>query len=188
MACPEGRRRNSLAVYYYSLDRLPDDDYQGMQRSVYWLPTTEADHAAARAGAERAAGLIERLHGRRFWISASTLPFPVPGFDGAGRLCLGLFDPAQLDPAPREALLQHLDALRPKDFAARPEAFAERYAPFAWIAASEDLPPTAPDAWLVLWDRHEGTMHLLLPGHDHLLFCGYVEEDLAGLERASGSA
>jgi hypothetical protein len=41
LACPEGRRRNSLALYYYVLDRPNSDNYAGMQTEVTWVPTAE---------------------------------------------------------------------------------------------------------------------------------------------------
>jgi len=34
--CPEGRRRNSLAAYYYTPARQPDADYDGMRDFVEW--------------------------------------------------------------------------------------------------------------------------------------------------------
>ncbi|MFK8049340.1 MAG: 2OG-Fe(II) oxygenase [Halioglobus sp.] len=43
MTCPEGRRRNSLAVYYYQLQRDADVDYGGMQYAVKWAGTQEGD-------------------------------------------------------------------------------------------------------------------------------------------------
>jgi Rps23 Pro-64 3,4-dihydroxylase Tpa1-like proline 4-hydroxylase len=43
LACPEGRRRNSLAVYYYQLQRDVDASYSGMQRTVKWAGTQDGD-------------------------------------------------------------------------------------------------------------------------------------------------
>jgi len=45
LTCPEGRRRNSLAVYYYSLTRSSDDNYTGMQDQVTWSVTTVEEKA-----------------------------------------------------------------------------------------------------------------------------------------------
>ena len=40
--CPPGMRRNSLAVYYYVIDRPVDANYRGLQ-SIQWAPTTPGD-------------------------------------------------------------------------------------------------------------------------------------------------
>jgi hypothetical protein len=74
---PEGIRRNSMAVYYYTTDREVDDDYTGYNRSVSWVRTNDHDRKmslsrrlkeAARAylpgpivrGLEAGAGLLRR--------------------------------------------------------------------------------------------------------------------------------
>ena len=43
LTCPPDRRRNSLAVYYYVLDRETDENYKGLQLQVGWVPTTVED-------------------------------------------------------------------------------------------------------------------------------------------------
>jgi hypothetical protein len=43
LACPENRRRNSLAVYYYVVDRPADQNYDGQQPNVTWVPVTDTD-------------------------------------------------------------------------------------------------------------------------------------------------
>jgi hypothetical protein len=40
--CPPEVRRNSLAVYYYVIDRPVDANYRGMQ-DIQWIPTARAD-------------------------------------------------------------------------------------------------------------------------------------------------
>ena len=40
LSCPPDRRRNSLAVYYYVLDRPIDEQYEGYQDNVGWVPLT----------------------------------------------------------------------------------------------------------------------------------------------------
>jgi len=47
VTCPPDRRRNSLALYYYVLDRPIDENYEGIQR-YDWVPTTENDRAYQR--------------------------------------------------------------------------------------------------------------------------------------------
>jgi hypothetical protein len=36
-------RRNSLAAYYYTTDRMPDETYDGYKNYVKWVRTTEED-------------------------------------------------------------------------------------------------------------------------------------------------
>ena len=45
ITCPQGMRRNSLAVYYYVIDRPVDANYTGMQ-NIEWVPTTPDDRFA----------------------------------------------------------------------------------------------------------------------------------------------
>lgn len=42
LTCPAGRRRNSLAVYYYVPDRPNDENYKGIQ-PITWVPTRKED-------------------------------------------------------------------------------------------------------------------------------------------------
>lgn len=48
LTCPEGRRRNSVAVYYYTLDRPISPDFGGPQ-VVEWRSVTPDDFEVARA-------------------------------------------------------------------------------------------------------------------------------------------
>lgn len=41
LECPEDRRRNSLAVYYYVIERPRSENYEGWRNFVDWMPTTE---------------------------------------------------------------------------------------------------------------------------------------------------
>lgn len=41
--CPENRRRNSFALYYYMIDRPRNPDYEGFRGYVDWVPTTEEE-------------------------------------------------------------------------------------------------------------------------------------------------
>ena len=41
LECPEDRRRNSLAVYYYLIERQKSENYEGWRNFVDWMPTTE---------------------------------------------------------------------------------------------------------------------------------------------------
>lgn len=43
LACPENRRRNSFALYYYMIDRPVSQDYEGFRGYVDWVPVTEEE-------------------------------------------------------------------------------------------------------------------------------------------------
>lgn len=43
LSCPEGTRRNSLAVYYYVLDRLKSKNYTGWRPHVDWVPINKEE-------------------------------------------------------------------------------------------------------------------------------------------------
>lgn len=45
LTCPQGRRRNSLAVYYYVIDRPHDLNYTGYQTHVDWVPLNDEERA-----------------------------------------------------------------------------------------------------------------------------------------------
>ena len=48
LTCPEGRRRNTLALYYYMFDRERSENYAARQEDVAWVPTTAQDRAYQR--------------------------------------------------------------------------------------------------------------------------------------------
>jgi 2OG-Fe(II) oxygenase superfamily len=43
LAAPDGIRRNSLAVYYYTTERVVDEDYEGYKNYVQWVRTNDLD-------------------------------------------------------------------------------------------------------------------------------------------------
>jgi len=43
--CPEDRRRNSFALYYYMFERPKNEAYEGFRNFVDWVPTTEEEKA-----------------------------------------------------------------------------------------------------------------------------------------------
>ncbi|MDP3920764.1 MAG: 2OG-Fe(II) oxygenase [Candidatus Omnitrophota bacterium] len=68
LTCPEGRRRNSLAVYYYALNRTPNPHYKGMQRHVAWVETTPEEKkwkAAQTQMPRKIMKLLKRLTPKR---------------------------------------------------------------------------------------------------------------------------
>lgn len=46
LACPKNRRRNSIAVYYYVLDRPNGEDYSGLQKGITWIPLPNQEKEA----------------------------------------------------------------------------------------------------------------------------------------------
>ena len=48
LACPAGRRRNSLAAYFYQIDRPTHARYTGLQKNVQWLPQTPYERRRIR--------------------------------------------------------------------------------------------------------------------------------------------
>lgn len=53
LACPADRRRNSIALYYYTLDRPAAAGYAGMQGDVNWVATQPDEKRIVRARALR---------------------------------------------------------------------------------------------------------------------------------------
>jgi hypothetical protein len=78
LTCPPGRRRNSLAVYYYLRERPTSEEYEGLQHSVHWVPTTEEDRAFARAGRAKGLERLAPFQGRAVGIGVDVVPFAVP--------------------------------------------------------------------------------------------------------------
>jgi Rps23 Pro-64 3,4-dihydroxylase Tpa1-like proline 4-hydroxylase len=47
LTCPEDRRRNSLGVYYFTVDRPIGEDYKYWKNYVDWIPTIPEDRSAS---------------------------------------------------------------------------------------------------------------------------------------------
>jgi Rps23 Pro-64 3,4-dihydroxylase Tpa1-like proline 4-hydroxylase len=58
LACPFGMRRNSLACYYYTTDRVFDESYEGYRNFVDWKRTTDLDQQVSIV--HRAKTLVRR--------------------------------------------------------------------------------------------------------------------------------
>ena len=61
LTCPEGRRRNSLAAYFYVLERPHDDTYTGFQNDAGWVATTPDDFAVMHAPKERLIRAVKQV-------------------------------------------------------------------------------------------------------------------------------
>ena len=95
LAPPSNRRRNSLAAYYYTIDRPFADDYSGFQRDVYWVATAPEDLQIER---DLTTGLLERLreaNGRQVSLPTALMPAELcerMGIDGASYVAAVIFD------------------------------------------------------------------------------------------------
>jgi Rps23 Pro-64 3,4-dihydroxylase Tpa1-like proline 4-hydroxylase len=47
LTCPEERRRNSLGVYYFTVDRPAEESYKHWKNFVDWVPTIPEDQSAS---------------------------------------------------------------------------------------------------------------------------------------------
>jgi Rps23 Pro-64 3,4-dihydroxylase Tpa1-like proline 4-hydroxylase len=176
LACPPGRRRNSLAVYYYLRERPATEEYEGMQKTVHWLALTEEDRAFARERTARALAQLEGLAGRSVDVPLGLIPFdPPPGMVAPRGTSVPLRFLAPGDLADREGFARrHLAGV----LAARGEpaaAFLARHRPVALLG-----PPGAESVTCLL--DGEGEMHVVRGAEARELFwVGYLDEVLASL-------
>nr|WP_255784122.1 2OG-Fe(II) oxygenase [Lysobacter chinensis] len=77
LTCPPERRRNSLAVYYYTYKREQNEDYEGMQHAARWVPTTAEDRATARELADSGRAQLAAMVGSRIEIPTTALRMPL---------------------------------------------------------------------------------------------------------------
>jgi hypothetical protein len=188
VTAPDGRRRNSISVYYYSVGRDADENYDGMQKRVRWVPTSRADWEFAAESVQRLGRLITRLHGVKVRFPARMCPFALPS-DAPSHLLLTLCDWPQLDEGTRQQLEQthasRLQVAAPYGEAAVKGGDAEATKPFAYLSHSESSGLSAPDTLLLLHDEVEGTMHYAHPETGRKMFAGYVD-DIINIVSAAG--
>lgn len=135
IACPEGRRRNSLAVYYYTPDRVVDDDYEGMQHSPRWVLTTEADWETARAYLAEARLALRRLDGQTVRLPISIRPM---NLGPSGCAWFALFNWETLESDGRNLVVERLSGLR----GGTPlNGLLGKYQPFALVTDEPDADP-----------------------------------------------
>jgi hypothetical protein len=160
VACPEGRRRNSLALYYYTRHRPLDDEYEGMQRAVRWVATSDDDREMAGALVSQARAVLRQINGEPIALQARLWPWAL-GDDKNVSMEPFLWD--ALEPARRERLQERLRPLEP---------FGSDYLPFAAFSVRAGADLLDPDTVLALLGP-EGDVHLLLPGSRTLRFLCY---------------
>jgi len=183
LTCPEGRRRNSLAVYYYLRERPETEEYEGQQKTVHWVPAIEEDRAYARERREQATAELGRMRGVTLGVPPDIIPFELPE---------GFVDPANglvpLYVLPREAWgtdpeafgTRHLKAALATRGSTAAALFAT-HEPIAVLGPREG--PLASQAVTCLLDG-EGEMYAVRgPEAPDLFWVGYLDELLASLPR-----
>lgn len=179
LTCPPGRRRNSLAVYYYLRERPVSDEYSGMQRAVHWFPATDEDRAYARERHAQAMGQLAQVQGRAIGVHRSVIPFDLPDglADATGSVPLYFVKPGDLqDP---EAFAQaHLRAAIAANGGST-AAFLAAYQPVALLGVTSPDGPQAARSITCLVDT-EGEMYVARgAGSSELFWVGYLDEILA---------
>jgi hypothetical protein len=167
LACEEGRRRNSLAVYYYCLDRAPSDDYDGLQRSVRWIPTSNEDRSVAARSARRAERMSVEMSGRSARLGAGFVPIQI---DDAG-MYVTILHEASLSEETRTAVrAEHMQSMFDSD----PDLL-DRYYVIGYVSALRDASISDREARLLVCSRDDGAVYLEHPQTGRALFCGYFE-------------
>jgi len=185
LTCPPGRRRNSLAVYYYLRDRPATEDYAGMQRSVHWVAATEEDRKFARERTTKALAELETLKGRAVGVTPAMIPFEMPksAFDPKSGLVPLYFlrdndlaDPAGFVQGRARGVLASLGL--------SPSEFLKAYRPVALLGASSSAGASKPEAILSVLDA-DGDLYVVRNPEDRELFwVGYLDEVLASVPRS----
>jgi len=84
ITAPEDRRRNSLAVYYYTIDRDLDSGYSGFQPDVNWYATDQADIEVQQQETNRLLARLLGGIGRRIALPALLMPAELCEQSGLG--------------------------------------------------------------------------------------------------------
>jgi hypothetical protein len=176
VACPEGHRRNSIAVYYYSFDRLPSEDYEGMQRTVRWIPSSPEDREIAEHPASRADTLLGNVHGSVLTLTRGDLPFEVPG--AQSELFLRMFLWSRLDESRRAALRAELQPLLKEISGTDVDGFLAGHQVFGWIGATGDAGLDEPSTLLAVLKKEDSSVYIGRRDTRQLLFLGYLDEIL----------
>jgi hypothetical protein len=172
---PPGRRRNSLAVYYYVLDRPTDEDYGGYQTSVDWVPTEPEDFQFMSERTREVLDVLNACHQRTVEFPRKMIP---PGFlpdaimeSFTEKVPLLLFDWDRI-PSRSAFTAQHLGALEPSTL--------RRLRPFALAGVSDPAQLLDRRALTLLVDTTDGKFYLCLPTDTQPRWLGY-EDLLRGL-------
>jgi 2OG-Fe(II) oxygenase superfamily len=172
LACPAHRRRNSLAVYYYCLDRPPSENYEGMQDHVRWVPTTPEDWRRARYTAERAARVSAAMNGQTALIPAKLLPVSVGSLGEQGEAYLTMLDESALSADSRKTLRRGRLAGMFDQNTVDSNAFYV----VGLISESDGTDLEDKDALLLACSREDGAIYLEHPVTGRALFYGYFDK------------
>lgn len=168
LACPDGRRRNSLAVYYYCIDRPPSETYAGMQRHARWIPTEDADHRRAEMAAELAQRVSRELSGRRARLSADLLPMLFGSLQESDDAYLTGLHESAVPAESRAALRQRIAAMFDED--------PEVHYLIGYLSASAGASLDDAGSLLLVCSREDGALHLEHPTTGRGLFYGYFDK------------
>lgn len=182
LTCPEDRRRNSLAVYYYLRERPHTDEYEGQQKFVHWVAATDEDRAYGRERTAQALARIDAIRGRAIDVPLPLIPFDVPA--------------ALANPTGGTAPLWFLRREEFADAAAfckrhlrevvagrgtTPARFLAEFEPIALLGARTQQDLARSDLVAALMDR-DGEVHVVRGPDSHELFwVGYLDEILASI-------
>ncbi|NOT32045.1 MAG: 2OG-Fe(II) oxygenase [Planctomycetes bacterium] len=184
LTCPPGRRRNSLAVYYYLRERPASEEYAGLQRSVHWVPATEEDRAFARAGRAKGLARLAPFEGQTIGIGVDLIPFELPRelIDERSRT-IPLYFLKPSDFGDRQAFgAAHLRAAITRH--ARDEAeFFKAYQPIALLGTSSGANAMDPRLITCLLDADGEMFALAGPDTSELVWVGYLDDVLDMVRR-----
>jgi len=172
LACPDGRRRNSLAVYYYCIDRPLSETYDGMQRHARWIPSAEADHRRAAEAAEVAQSVSKKTSGRSARLKADLLPILFGSLQEHDDAYVTTLHESAVPAESRPALRQRIAAM----FDESPES----YYLIGYLSACDSASIDDRSSILLVCSREDGALYLEHPATGRGLFYGYFEK----LERA----
>jgi Rps23 Pro-64 3,4-dihydroxylase Tpa1-like proline 4-hydroxylase len=184
LTCPPGRRRNSLAVYYYLRDRPASEEYAGMQRSVHWVAATESDRAFARERTAQALGELATLEGRSVGVAPVMIPFEVPAslIDArTGHVPLYFLRASEFADAPG-FVRTHLAAAAAHLGLSAAE-FLAAHRPIALLGAKSSADVSSPTAVPCLLDGVGDVYVVRSPEERELFWVGYLDEILASIPR-----
>lgn len=169
--CPPGRRRNSIAVYYYCFDRPPTDEYAGMQRSVHWIPTSEEDRRLAAGRASLAEATSMKMKGMGALVGDEFLPVRIGNLREGDNVQLTIAHESTLD----AALRQRLRASRVAFMFADTAGELDRYFILGYVSATAGAAIGDEGCRLIVCGRDDGALYLEHPQTGRALFFGYVE-------------
>jgi hypothetical protein len=184
LTCPPGRRRNSLAVYYYLRERPASEEYAGLQRSVHWVPATAEDHAFARAGRAKGLARLAPLAGQTIGVGLDMLPFEVAEelVDPRSRT-IPLYFLAPRDQADRRAFAAaHLAAAIAHHAEDEGEFFAA-YQPIALLGTDSGTGVLDRRAITCLLDADGEMFAVAGPESPELMWVGYLDDVLEMVRR-----